>query len=164
MYGAESRREKRQIAWPKVSGTSKLGYLMTPLLIGHAFINRGLPLKVQGGSSSINLSYVSHAFAKYPAVSFAGFIALISAGVWHTTWGWAKWLNLTPQQVTQGGQEGSLARKRRWYLVNAASALIAGLWMAGGLGVVGRGGAVGGWVGREYDELYKSIPIIGKWM
>ena len=164
MYGAESRQEKRQIAWPNISGTSKLGYLLIPLLAGHSFINRGVPLKVHGGSSSVNLSFVSHAFAKFPALSFTGFTALVTVGVWHSVWGWAKWLNLTPQQVTHGGDEGRLQRKKRWYLINAVSAAVAGLWLAGGLGVVGRGGLVGGWVGREYDELYRSIPIVGKWL
>lgn len=164
MYGAETRKDNRKIAWPKVSGSSKLGYLLIPLLAGHSFINRGIPLKVQGGSSSINLSYVSHAFAKYPVVSFAGFSALITIGVWHSVWGWAKWMGWTPTQVTQGGEEGRLDRKKRWYIINAVSAVVAGLWMAGGLGVVGRGGEATGWVGREYDELYKSIPLVGRWM
>ncbi|KAJ9621220.1 hypothetical protein H2203_007272 [Taxawa tesnikishii (nom. ined.)] len=162
--GAETRRDKRQVPWPKVSGTSKLGYVLTPLVLGHAFVNRVLPLWKEGGSSSINLSYVSHAFARHPAVSFVGFAALIAAGAWHTVWGWAKWWNLAPAQVTMGGVEGQVTRKRRWYAVNAVSALVAALWMAGGLGVVGRGGRVDGWVGREYDELYQSIPIVGRWM
>lgn len=78
--------------------------------------------------------------------------------------GWAKWLNLTPASVTVGGAEGQMLRKRRWYIVNAVSALAAGLWMAGSLGVVGRGGRVEGWIGKEYDELYKTIPLIGGWM
>lgn len=163
MYGAESLKERRNIPWPKISGISKLGYLFLPLVAGHAFINRGVPLIVQGGSSSINLSFVSHGFAKHPAVSFVGFGALVSVGVWHVVWGWAKWLSWTPAQVTVGGDEGSLERKKRWYVVNGLSTLVAGLWMAGGLGVVGRGGEVGGWVGREYDELYRSIPLVGRW-
>lgn len=163
-YGAESKTDRRLIAWPKVSGTSKLGYILIPLLAGHAFVNRVIPLLYEGGSSSINLGYVAHGFAKHPAVSFFGFGALVTVGVWHTVWGWAKWLRLTPASVTAGGYEGQLSRKRRWYLVNAVSALVAGLWLAGGLGVVGRGGRVEGWVGREYDELYRRIPIVGNWM
>ncbi|KAF2226365.1 hypothetical protein BDZ85DRAFT_256040 [Elsinoe ampelina] len=164
MYGAEERGDRRKIAWPKMSGTSQLGYAMTWLLAGHIFINRILPLKVHGGSSTINLSYVSHAFAQHPAVSFAGFVALISVGVAHMTWGMSKWLGVAPTQIVVWGQEGRLEKKRRWWIVNGVAAAIAGLWMAGGLGVVGRGGQVGGWVGREYEELYKSIPIIGRWM
>lgn len=163
-YGAESRRDRRKVAWPKVSGTSKLGYLLIPLLAGHSFINRVIPLLYDGGSSNINLAYVSHGFAKHPAVSFFGFSALVTVGVWHTTWGWAKWLNLTPAQVTSSGYEAQIARKRRWYLVNGVSALLTALWLAGGLGVVGRGGEVGGWIGREYDALYSKIPFLGKWM
>lgn len=163
-YGAESKTDRRRIAWPKISGTSKLGYLLVPLAAGHVFVNRIIPLWVEGGSSSINLGYVAHGFAKHPVVSYMGFASLITVGVWHTVWGWAKWLNLTPATVTTGGYDGQVSRKRRWYLVNAVSALVAGIWLAGGLGVVARGGRVEGWVGREYDELYKRIPLVGEWM
>ncbi|PSK56035.1 hypothetical protein B9Z65_4913 [Elsinoe australis] len=164
MYGAEERGDRRKIAWPKVSGTSKLGYAMTGLLAGHVFINRVVPLWVHGGSSTVNLSYVSHAFAKHPAVSFFGFAALIGVGVAHMTWGMSKWLGLAPTQVVVWGGEGRLEKKRRWWVMNGVAAVVAGLWMAGGLGVVGRGGEVKGWVGREYEELYRSLPIVGRWM
>lgn len=163
-YGAEERSDRRKVAWPPISGSSKLGYLLIPLVAGHAFINRVLPLWTIGGSSDVGLAYVSHGFAKHPAVSFAGFSALVVVGVWHTTWGWAKWLRLNPSSVTIGGAEGQLMRKRRWYLINAASAVIAGIWLLGGLGVVGRGGRVEGWVGREYDAILSRIPLIGGWM
>lgn len=163
-YGAESKKDRRKVPWPKINGTSKLGYLLVPLVAGHAFVNRVIPLWAEGGSSSINLGYVAHGFAKHPVVSFFGFGALVTVGVWHSVWGWAKWLNLNPDSVTSGGYEGQLARKRRWYVVNAVSALVAGLWLAGGLGVVGRGGRVEGWIGREYDELHRRIPIVGNWM
>jgi succinate dehydrogenase/fumarate reductase cytochrome b subunit len=163
-YGAENRTDRRMVAWPKLSGTSALGYALVPLVYGHAFVNRIIPLWYEGGSSSINLGYVAHGFAKHPAVSFVGFGTLVTVGVFHSVWGWAKWLNWTPSQVTQGGVEGQLLRKRRWYVVNAVSAVVTALWLAGGMGVVGRGGAVGGWVGREYDELYSHIPLIGNYM
>ncbi|KAF1348864.1 hypothetical protein BDV97DRAFT_298072 [Delphinella strobiligena] len=164
LYGAEDRKDRRHIAWPKLSGTSLLGYILTPLVLGHAFVNRAIPLQVEGGSSDIGLGYVSHAFARHPAVSFVGFGALVTIGVWHTVWGWAKWLNLSPASVTVGGLEGQMRRKRRWYLVNAVSALVAGIWLAGGLGVVGRGGKAEGYIGADYDRLYRSIPIVGEWM
>lgn len=85
-YGAENKKDRRLVAWPQVSGISKLGYLFVPLVAGHAFVNRALPLWVEGGSSNIGLAYVSHGFAKHPAVSFAGFTALITVGVWHSVW------------------------------------------------------------------------------
>lgn len=163
-YGAESKKDRRFIPWPSVSGTSKLGFILAPLVAGHAFVNRVLPLWVTGGSSDIGLGYVAHGFAKHPAVSFAGFSALVTIGVWHTVWGGAKFLRLNPTSVTAGGVEGQMIRKRRWYLINAVSALVAGIWLAGGLGIVGRGGRVEGWIGREYDELYSRIPLVGKWL
>jgi len=32
--------------------------------------------------------------------------------------------------------------------------------MAGGLGVVGRGGRAEGWVGKGYDVIYSRIPLL----
>ncbi|KAM0714373.1 hypothetical protein Q7P37_010160 [Cladosporium fusiforme] len=166
-YGAETRSEKKQYRdklWPTVSGISKLGYLSVPLLAGHTFVNRGIPLDFPGGSTNVGLSYVSHAFAKHPVVSFTGFAALIGVTVFHATWGWAKWLNLTPDQSTELGYERQMAKKRRWYAINGVAAFVTALWMAGGFGVVGRGGEAGGWVGRMYDEMYQKIPFFGQWM
>ena len=163
-YGAEEKSDRRKVAWPKISATSKLGYLLVPLVFGHSFVNRIIPLWAEGGSSSINLGYVSHGFAKHPAVSIFGFGALVTVAVWHSVWGWAKWLRLNPDSVTSGAYEGQISRKRRWYIINAVSTLAAGLWLAGGLGIVGRGGKAAGWIGKEYDELYRRIPIVGRWM
>lgn len=137
---------------------------MTPLLLGHVIINRAVPATIPGGTSNVNLSYVSHAFAKHPAVSFTGFAALLTVGCFHITWGWAKWLGFTPDQSTKVGHERDLQKKRRWYLVNGFSAAVTALWMAGSFGVVGRGGAASGWLARQYDEMYRKIPIVGRWM
>jgi hypothetical protein len=162
-YGAETRQDKKTIAWPALSGTSALGYALVPLAVFHAWTTRGLPLYMHGDNSLINLSYISHGFALHPFVSFAGFTALISVGAWHAVWGWARWLGLAPNQVTDTDARRHLIKKRRWYCANAISAVVAGLWLAGGLGVVGRGGTTPGWIGKEYDELYKTVPLLGRW-
>lgn len=166
-YGAETRSERRTFRaslWPKVSGISKLGYLGVPLLLGHTFINRGIPNQFPGGSSNVNLSYVAHAFAKHPAVSFTGFSALIVVLVFHSTWGWAKWLGLTPDQVTSLGAERQELKKRRWYTINGLAAGVVALWMAGSFGVIGRAGPAAGWVGKMYDEMFQRIPVFGRWV
>jgi hypothetical protein len=36
--------------------------------------------------------------------------------------------------------------------------------MAGSFGVVARGGEALGWVGRQYDEIYRQIPVVGRWL
>ncbi|CAK3823141.1 N2,N2-dimethylguanosine tRNA methyltransferase like [Lecanosticta acicola] len=168
-YG-EARSKENKAAfltrfWPKVSGTSKLGFLLTPLIVGHMAINRLIPkMYSAGGGSNVGLDYVSHAFARHPAISFAGFSALLAVGGFHITWGWAKWLGWTPDQVTEMGSRRELSKKRRWYIINGLSALVTGLWMAGSFGVIARGGAAPGWVGRQYDEMYRMIPIVGKWL
>nr|POF04037.1 hypothetical protein CFP56_21793 [Quercus suber] len=150
--------------WPKVSGVSKLGFLLMPLLAGHIVVNRAVPNNFPGGSSNINLSYVSHAFAKHPAVSFAGFASLLTVGCWHITWGWAQWLGWTPNQMTVLGPGRQLAKRRRWYILNVVAATITGVWMAGSFGVIARGGEAPGWVGRLYSDMYRTIPIVGRWM
>ena len=163
-YGAESRRERRRIPWPHLSGTAALGYVLAPLVAGHAFVNRVVPLMYEGGSANVGLEYVAHGFAKAPAVSFVGFTALVGVGVLHATWGWATWLRVAPAYVPQVGAERHIVKKRRWYLLNGVAALVAGLWLAGGLGVVGRGGLATGWLAKEYDGLLSKIPFVGQWL
>ncbi|CAO2648124.1 Nn.00g090460.m01.CDS01 [Neocucurbitaria sp. VM-36] len=161
-YGAETKGDRRTIPWPALSGTSALGYALVPLAGFHVWTTRILPLYAHGDSSLINLSYISHGFASHRFVSFAGFSALVGVGVWHFVWGAAKWMNLAPSQVKASESQKHLVRKRRWYVINGVSAAIATVWLAGGLGVVGRDGKVEGWIGREFDELYKYIPFIGR--
>lgn len=143
---------------------SALGYVAVPLVVGHAAVTRGLPLWVEGGSSGIGLEYVSHGFGVAPKLSAVVYGSLVAVVGMHVVWGWAKWLGWTPDQVGEEDGDGVLARKRRWWVINGIGTLVAGLWMAGGLGVVGRGGKVGGWVGKGYDELYRRIPVLGRWI
>ncbi|KAK7519547.1 uncharacterized protein IWZ02DRAFT_454476 [Phyllosticta citriasiana] len=161
---ASTRSERRRVPWPAVSGTSALGFASTLLVGGHAFVNRCVPLLVEGSSAGIGLEYVSHAFSRHPALAFVGFGALVAATVWHGVWGAAKWNGWTPAQLVRPGAEGEMRRKRRWYVINGIAAALAGLWMWGGLGMVGQGGPATGWVARDYDNLFKSIPLVGQWL
>ncbi|KAI9841100.1 MAG: hypothetical protein M1837_001004 [Sclerophora amabilis] len=161
-----SRAERRKLsAWPKVSATSALGSALVPLVATHVLVNRLVPLWVEGGSSSVGLGYVAHGFAKHPVVAAVGYATLIGVGSWHFVNGWAKWLGWAPDQVPEGSVVGGeRKRRRRWWGVNGISAFVAAIWMAGGLGIVGRGGVGKGWVGRGWDELYRQVPIVGEWM
>ncbi|KAF2097622.1 hypothetical protein NA57DRAFT_58194 [Rhizodiscina lignyota] len=163
-YGAETHSQRRRIPWPKLSGTSALGLALVPLVGAHAFVNRILTLWQEGGNANIGLEYVAHGFARHPLASFAVYVPLLGVMSWHVVWGWARWLGWSPAQVTQGGYDGQISRKRRWYAVNAISAGLAVLWLAGGLGVVGRGGPSQGWLAKEYDGLFSRIPIFGPWL
>jgi hypothetical protein len=160
-YGAETKNDRRTIPWPALSGTSALGYALVPFASFHVWTTRILPLYAHGDSSLINLSYISHGFASHPFISFTGFTALVSIGAWHFVWGAAKWMGFAPSQVPSYESQKSLVRKRRWYGINAVSAVVAALWLAGSLGIVGRDGKVIGWIGKEYDELYNYIPFLG---
>lgn len=109
---------------------------------------------------------MAHGFAKHPLVANFGYGALVGVGVWHFVGGAAKWLRLSPEFVTEGGDYGRVKRERRRWVVNGVTALVAGVWMLGGLGVVGRGGkgAGTGWEVKAWDEIYRSVPILGGWL
>lgn len=162
-YSAENKKSFLVKFWPKLSAVSKLGYQLTALTVGHMAINRFIP-KFAAGGSNVDLSYVSHAFAKHPVVSYAGFSALLTVGCLHITWGYAKYFGWTPVQVTAVGAERELQKKRRWYTINGIAAALIGLWMAGSFGVIAQAGPAPGWLGKQYDELYKMIPVVGRWL
>lgn len=162
-YGAETRTDKRSIPWPALTGTSLLGYTLLPLASFHVWTTRILPMYMHGDSSLISLSYISHGFATHPFVSFAGFTALVATAVCHFAWGLAHWKGWKPSQVSAHSEHTDLDKKRRWYVINGLAATVTGLWLAGGLGVVGKAGKTVGWIGKEFDELYAYIPFLHSW-
>ncbi|KAK4124807.1 DUF1691-domain-containing protein [Parathielavia appendiculata] len=153
--------------WPAFSFIACSGYAFTAILAAHAFMNRGLPLLVEGDSANIGLAYVAHGFARHRAVSWLAYSVLLAAGCGHMVWGWAKWLGLAQgagwrlERHTGNAVVDRAARKRRrrrLVVINAVAAAVAALWAAGGLGVVARGGQTLGWVGKLYDGLYDKVP------
>lgn len=129
-------------------------------------MNRVVPLWIKGDSSGVGLRFVAHGFAKHPLVANVGYALLVGVGSWHFVGGAAKWAGLSEEYVRADGGEvvtRKRRRRRRW-VVNGIAALVAGMWMAGGLGVVGRGGrGVGmGWEVRTWDEIYQSVPVFGR--
>lgn len=159
-YGAETRTDKRSIPWPTLSGTSLLGYTLLPLASFHVWTTRILPMYMHGDNSLISLSYISHGFATHPFLSFVGFSALVGIGAWHFAWGAAQWMGWKPSQVSVYSEHSGLDKKRRWYSINGVAAMITGLWLAGGLGVVSQAGKTVGWIGKEFDDLYRYIPFM----
>jgi hypothetical protein len=153
------RFARKTHVWPPISYASISGYVLTPLVLGHAFVNRILPWYYEGGSSGVGLGFVSHGFAKHPFLAWSGYAALVAVGSGHIVWGWAKWIGWTPVGKGQYGSKGKKG-KRRWWVINGVSALVAAAWMAGGLGIVGRGGKAAGWVGKGWDDLYAKVPLV----
>lgn len=145
--------ESRLKVWPTVSWSSISGYILAPLVLGHAFVNRTLPWIYEGGSSGVGLGFVSHGFAKHPFVATVGYAGLIGVGVGHFVWGIARWNNLVPV----GNDKKA---RRRWWVINGITLAVTALWMAGGLGVIGQGGKSDGWIGKGYDNLYSKIPFL----
>ena len=129
-------------------------------------MNRWLPLWLEGGSSGVGLRYVAHGVAKHPLIANLGYVALVGVGSWHFVGGAAKWLRVSEEFVTEGGDDGRVRRKRRGWVVDGVAAVVAGVWMLGGLGVVGRGGKGVGtrWEVRAWDEIYRNVPVFGGWL
>ncbi|GAB1312468.1 hypothetical protein MFIFM68171_02678 [Madurella fahalii] len=164
---AEAPTPTLRQGWPAFSWVSASGYVLTGAVAAHVWVNRGLPLLVEGDSANIGLAYVAHGFARHPASSWLAYAVLLAAGCGHAVWGWAKWLG-----SAQGAgwaldrHTGNAAvdranrkrRRRRLLAINAVSAVAVVVWAAGGLGVVARGGETLGWVGKLYDGLYEKVP------
>lgn len=161
----ERVRASKGAPWPKLTWTARAGYMAIPLVAGHAALTRLLPLYVDGGSSSIGLDYISHGIALAPALGYLGFTALVGVVGSHVVWGWARWTGLAPGEAVEGEEAGVvLRRKRRFWGVWLVAAGVVGGWLAGGLGVVGRDGRAGGWVGGVYDQIYGRVPGLGRWV
>lgn len=152
--------------WPQMSYISISGYLFTAFYSAHVFMNRILPLAVEGNSSDIGLAYVAHGFARHPAMAYFAYIGLITLGTGHMVWGLAKWFGYAPS--TSGwqtnGNGGTLEakatrkeRKKKWLSVQAA--VVGGIvaWSLGGLAIVSRGGLQSGWLGDIYDGLFRRV-------
>ncbi|XP_044716484.1 N2,N2-dimethylguanosine tRNA methyltransferase [Hirsutella rhossiliensis] len=152
--------------WPPMSYISISGYAFALVYCAHVFVNRVLPLAVDGDSSNIGLAYVAHGFARQPGVSLAAYLGLIGAGCGHMVWGMARWLGLARSTRGWAGRKGVLVdgqtrkqRRRQWMGVHGAALALAALWAAGGLGVVARGGAAQGWIAKMYDDLLARVRM-----
>lgn len=152
--------------WPPLSYISISGYVFTVFYAAHAFVNRILPLQVEGDSSNIGLAYIAHGFERHPVIAKIAYIGLITVGCGHMIWGQARWLGLAPStDGWLGSKSVSVDRKtkrqrrRKWFGVQGAVLAAASLWAIGGLGVVARGGPTDGWVGKLYDDLFATVGL-----
>ena len=130
----------------------------------HVLTNRITPLKVDGGSSGVGLRYFAHGMAKHPVLASAGYAVMLGVASWHFVTGGAKYLKVSREYVTDGGDYGMKRRRRRDWMVNGVAAVVAAAWIAGGLGVVGRGGSGAGWEAQNWDRIYKAVPGLGRFM
>ena len=183
--GSESRYWKGGVRlWKTPSVQARLGYSLAPLLGIHVLVNRVVPIYVDGGSSSVGLGYVAHGFARAPWLMTSYYVVLVGVGVWHVVGGWAWWTGWKreegsvdrhhdhgPTSGANGGYLGSAAgseayrrrRRVRWTITGIAAAGTV-LWLAGGLGVVGRGGWGAGWEAKGWEKIYSQVPLLGRYL
>lgn len=179
LYGAESRGQRYLIkSWPTPSLQAKLGFAMIPLLGLHVVVNRAVPVAIDGGSSGVGLGYVAHGFARSPAFWNFFYMVFVATSVWHLVGGWAAWngLRVTTARAERGhgaksgilesreSKDEARRRRRTKWMVHGIAALCTAMWLAGGLGIVGHGGRASGWEAKNWDQLYKSVPVIGDWL
>jgi len=181
LYGSETGTQRSFIRWPNLNLQAKLGYTLIPLLGLHVLVMRATPLLVEGGSSGVGLGYASHGIARSPIFWNAFYVIFVATGVWHFAGGWAAWIGWrvtttwTQQSRGVGPQGGYMdaeavsreeveKRRKMWWIVHVISALGTAIWLAGGLGIVGRGGRGSGWESKNWDDIYRNVPVIGCWL
>lgn len=183
LYGAETREQRKELRRRNLPGAqARLGYILAPLLGVHVLVNRVVPVWVDGGSSGVGLGYVAHGFAKSPWLMRGYYAVLVGAGVWHVVGGWAWWMGwrgaasgLAVKRGKAGGANGGYLgsdagseqlrqKKRRWWVINGLVVAGTGLWLAGGLGIVGEGGLGSGWEAKNWDMIYSKVPVLGKYL
>ncbi|KAI9651864.1 MAG: hypothetical protein M1831_007529 [Alyxoria varia] len=155
--GAITPSERKRVSWPRVTWTSAMGFAGTWLVGLHAGVTRLLPLLVDGGSSGVGLDFVGHgvSLTSQDGVSpgwlgLGFYTALVTVVGSHMVWGWSKWLGVSPPpgpkpaMAGTAGNETMLRRKKRWYGGAVATVAVVSVWLAGGVGVVARGGKADG--------------------
>lgn len=161
-HGAETHTQRQTIKWPKLSLTSAAGYILYPMLVLHMLSNRIVPKKIDGSSASVGLRYFAHGISSHPWLGLSSHGFLIATASYHFVSGAAKFLKLSKEYVTEGGEDGRVSRKRRGWAVNGLAALLATVWMTGGLGVIGMSGRGVGWEASHWDQIFKEVPLVGK--
>ncbi|KAK4943002.1 hypothetical protein LTR10_017387 [Elasticomyces elasticus] len=161
-HGAETRADRKKVPWPKVSLTSALGYAMYPMFVAHVLMQRVIPKQVDGSSAGVGLRYFAHGMAHDPITANTFYTLFVTIASFHFIGGTAKYLKLSREYITEGGQSGAVRRKWRGRIINALAATVAAVWLAGGLGVVGRAGPGSGWEASNWNKIYGAVPLIGK--
>jgi hypothetical protein len=159
--GAASAARAGVRIWPPLSYVSVSGFAFTGLLAAHVGMTRVLPLVVEGDSSNVGLQFVSHGFARQGFPPWIAYSLLLAIGAGHMVWGWARWQGFAPPMQwkrTTVGRQLRRRRRRAWWAINGVAVLVAGLWAAGGLGIVAMAGPAEGWLGRVYDGIYSRGP------
>ncbi len=89
-----SLRELRH-SLPPLSSQQLTGLLLAPFLAQHAYVNRIVPASARApiahlSPSELDYTYVSHALARWPAITAGLYAALIGAASWHAVGGAVK--------------------------------------------------------------------------
>ena len=161
-YGADTHEQRRTIPWPKLSLTSALGYALYPMFVGHVLAMRIIPKKIEGSSAGVGLRYFAHGIARDPIVGNIGYATFVSVASFHFVTGAAKFLKLSREYITEGGEAGAAKKKWRGRIINGIAATVAAVWISGALGIVARSaGDAAPWEASNWDKIYRAIPIAG---
>ncbi|VVT54735.1 uncharacterized protein SAPINGB_P004225 [Magnusiomyces paraingens] len=132
--------------WTAISKPTLLayaGYAATPLVLGHFYVTRYLPLSILGDSSLISLDYVAHSIADHPAMAIGSMLTMLTLTLYHTVYGWRRWLNIY---------------KRPKLLSGPGLFVVSGILL--GVASLARLAAHGpaiGWVASQYDKVLGKV-------
>ncbi|CAG8550313.1 5793_t:CDS:1 [Acaulospora colombiana] len=140
------------------------GYLLIPLVLGHAFVARGLPRRYFGDSSLIDATYITLALKRWPRSTYLALTVLVTLGVFHAVSGAPAVFKILKSVLSKKGVEkqpglSEAAKRRQRIIRNGVIVSTVGLLTAGIL-------VIGGKIGRndiriplrtEYLRVYGQI-------
>ncbi|SAM00788.1 hypothetical protein [Absidia glauca] len=128
------------------------GQLLVPLLAGHYYLARGMPIKTMGDSAFVDFGIIAWGLQNKPVITWVWHTALIGVGVYHMAGGMQLALQRTfggkVKKAEAGGKKG-LVSKTQGVALGISTILIAGLVATSRMDKIP--------LRREYQDIYSQL-------
>lgn len=121
------------------------GYVLMPIVVGHAVYHRIAPQWILGDSSMITLDYVAYSVHHHPILAWSALLSLVGVGVFHVSRGWHKWLGAWNQ----------------WKMTMQSAIISATAIAFSSVSVfrIGQLPEVTGWISKQYHQVLEALYI-----
>ncbi|KAI8330593.1 hypothetical protein BC941DRAFT_440247 [Chlamydoabsidia padenii] len=127
------------------------GQLLVPLLAGHYYLARGMPIKTMGDSAFVDFGIIAWGLQNKPFISWVWHTALIGVGVYHMVGG----AQLACQRTFGCGKnKEKSSRTQGMVVVGISAVLLAGLVATSRLDKIP--------LRREYQDIY--LGLLPSWI
>lgn len=127
------------------------GQLLVPLLAGHYYLARGMPIKTMGDSAFVDFGIIAWGLQNKPVITWVWHTALIGVGVYHMVGG----MQLALQRTFGGRAKKAEAGRKR--LVSKTQGVVLGIStiLIAGLVATSRMDKIP--LRREYQDIYSQL-------